>query len=844
MENKKTQINFQREGANKSASGFIIDLRSSVLAPPKNNNQSLPRLSIFKKFNERSKMNFSAPDLLALASRRRFSLAFLKKSSSFLKAAFRGGISKINPHFLRRNNNWLKNYQNKLSEFRKAVNKSARHLQKNFKTNQNYFKRRRLLEARLLFYRSIWSFLFILILIVIPFKAFSYWRLFDLDKLEANIMTASQAAFANLLAAGGAVENFDFNEAESALQKATDNFLEAGSELDKIGETILFFASWSSDEKIKLAAESKKFIQAGVQASYLGKNLLSAYDSLFNNDTENLSDRLDNLINFGNLAVSNATQLSEELKKIKSENLPSEYRQRFEDLKNQADLISSNLAVFIGSADKFQKILGISEDKRYLLVFQNNAELRASGGFLGSYALVDIRDGKIRNLEIPGGGSYDTEGGLKMKVAAPPPLWLVSTRWHFWDANWWPDWPKTANNLMWFYEKSGGPTVDGVISLTPTVIEDLLEVTGPIDLQAEYGLIIDADNFWEAVQMTVEKDNLKITHPEIIANFPDNSEKISSAWPLEQDLERNSDNKPKKIIGDLTVKILDNLSTSFDREKLTGLMSLLEKNLSSKQILFYFKDAYLQEEFSKRNWSGEIKETNRDYLAVINTNIAGQKTDRKIFESIEHYSQVDDNGEIINTLKITRNHTGLKNEPLYGVRSVNWLRVYVPLGSELISAEGFISPDPKYLQDKPESDWIKLEDLEAENQAQIDSASGTIIYNDSGKTVFANWLMIDPGESRTIILNYRLPFNFFTQSEKSFQDKLRERFFPDIETSFDYSLLAQKQAGAISSSFVSRLTLPSSLKTVWAYPDAIKESFGWQINSELNTDKYWSILVK
>jgi len=48
---------------------------------------------------------------------------------------------------------------------------------------------------------------------------------------------------------------------------------------------------------------------------------------------------------------------------------------------------------------------------------------------------------------------------------------------------------------MWFYEKSGGPTVDGVITLTPQIIEEFLAQTGSIDMQEEYGLIVDADNF-------------------------------------------------------------------------------------------------------------------------------------------------------------------------------------------------------------------------------------------------------------------------------------------------------------------------------------------------------------
>ena len=58
---------------------------------------------------------------------------------------------------------------------------------------------------------------------------------------------------------------------------------------------------------------------------------------------------------------------------------------------------------------------------------------------------------------------------------------MIAPQWYFWDANWWADWPTSANKLMWFYEKSNGPTVDGVVSFTPTVMEELLKIIGPIE---------------------------------------------------------------------------------------------------------------------------------------------------------------------------------------------------------------------------------------------------------------------------------------------------------------------------------------------------------------------------
>lgn len=94
--------------------------------------------------------------------------------------------------------------------------------------------------------------------------------------------------------------------------------------------------------------------------------------------------------------------------------------------------------------------------------------------------------------------------------------------------------------------------------------------------------------------------------------------------------------------------------------------------------MFYFKDKDLQQAVIERNWGGVMSEAPGDYLMIANTNIAGAKTDRVIKENILHETFVSLDGSITNRLTVTRTHTAHKNEPLVGVRNVNWLRVYVP----------------------------------------------------------------------------------------------------------------------------------------------------------------------
>lgn len=706
-------------------------------------------------------------------------------------------------------------------------------------------------NEKVVWYRSLLSFIGILLLIITPLKLLSYFELLDFQGFEDKIVGRSRLAFNNILAAADSVSRQDFQGASQDFQKAGADFLAAQEELNKINDSILALGSLSSDPKLKLAAESKKFLTAGALASSLGQNLVLATDSLFNGDKGSFSATLDSFSHYGRLAVSDARKLEAALNKIEPDNLPEQYRAKFISLDKQVSLLADNLDSFVSASEKLKNILGSTRDRRYLLVFQNNAELRASGGFLGSYALVDLRDGQIRNLEVPGGGSYDTEAGLKHLVVAPRPLWLVNPLWHFWDANWWPDWPTTAKNLMWFYERSDGPSVDGVISVTPTVIERLLEITGPIDLTKEYGLVISADNFWETVQKIVEQKNLAKTDPMAIAELAATLDKaastapIKTAVPLEQDLENNAGNKPKKIIGDLLAKILEVLPQKLNKDNLVKILAAFETSMSEKQILLYFQDPSLQEMASGHNWAGEIKATDRDYLLVVDTNIAGQKSDRKMTEKIEHLSVVSPDGSIINTVTISRTHTGLKNEPLVGVRNVDWLRVYVPRGSKLLAAEGFRTPEDKYMQEKPEADWEK-DPLLANEEAAVEGPGGAKVYIENDKTVFANWVMTDPGETSVITLQYRLPFNMFSRpaTAGSWLERLNELLNPDSDSLRPYSLLLQKQPGAKNANFSSRLVLPAGWHIFWRYPETLLGDTSWEISAPLAADSYTSVLLE
>jgi len=140
------------------------------------------------------------------------------------------------------------------------------------------------------------------------------------------------------------------------------------------------------------------------------------------------------------------------------------------------------------------------------------------------------------------------------------------------------------------------------------------------------------------------------------------------------------------------------------------------------------------------------------------------------------------------------------------------MRIYVPIGSELIEAGGFDTIDND-LYKKPTPGSILDEDLEIiEGKVVIDKKSGTRINNEFGKTVFGNWVLTDPGETKNIVLKYKLPFSVnLRKPEETFWDKVTKYFDKTLKPSSFYSILVQKQSGSDKTSYSSEIILPKNL---------------------------------
>jgi hypothetical protein len=127
-------------------------------------------------------------------------------------------------------------------------------------------------------------------------------------------------------------------------------------------------------------------------------------------------------------------------------------------------------------------MLGASQPRTYALLFQNNAEVRATGGIAGSWAIVRVEHGGVQIVKQ--GSAGDVNGHLT-GVPVPPDVAAVSTNrpgTFFQDVDMSPSFPTDATLASAMFEQAYGIAVDGVISTDPVALAGLLRATGPVQL--------------------------------------------------------------------------------------------------------------------------------------------------------------------------------------------------------------------------------------------------------------------------------------------------------------------------------------------------------------------------
>ncbi len=619
---------------------------------------------------------------------------------------------------------------------------------------------------------------FVALLFVVPLavaESFGALRIGKHDLVAQGVEAATL-----LRAAGSAAVARDFVGARNDFAAAGHRFADLRSSLGPIVPALAVSELLAPGTSLSAGSE---LLAAGAEAATGGERLMTGVASL--QTAGDPADKLRMLAASFADAAPHLDRAAAELARVSADAVPAAYRDAVQTAKTELPTLAAAVRKTVAVADLLEPAMGATGTKRYLVVFQNNAELRPTGGFIGSFALVDVDRGNVKHVEIPGGGSYDLKGNFALHLNAPQPLHLINPRWQFQDANWYPDFPTSASQLARFYEKSGGPTVDGVIAINESLMEKLLGVVGPIDMP-EYGKTITADNFYLQTQTQVELDYDKTA------------------------------NKPKQFIADLAPKALDRILHA-DGAAALQLAAALDRALAEKDLQFWFTDDASEAKAASLGWDGAMRQTDGDYLAIVHTNIAGQKTDLVMHEDVRDDVKILLDGSGIVTLTVSRAHDGKKGDLFTGVRNVDYMRVYAPEGSTLVRADGFAAPDPKLFKLSDPSDRDDASLAAQEGASTTDAGSGTDVSIENGKTVFGNWIQTDPGRTSVVTLVYRLPagtIKLRIPPEKGL-DAIVARLRGDGRPRLQYSLVVQKQAGLNPPTFASTVELPQGYAAVW-----------------------------
>lgn len=147
----------------------------------------------------------------------------------------------------------------------------------------------------------------------------------------------------------------------------------------------------------------------------------------------------------------------------------------------------------------FRAFLGDGSDKLYLLAAQNSAEIRASGGFPGSMGTIRIEDGVLTIDDFK--TVYDM-----ISVNPPTEAHITDTEYLLFsgsldyarDACYIPDFERVGEIWALAYESKNDEHIDGVISLTPVIIQKVLAYTGAVTLSD--GTELNGDNATQMLQ--------------------------------------------------------------------------------------------------------------------------------------------------------------------------------------------------------------------------------------------------------------------------------------------------------------------------------------------------------
>lgn len=352
--------------------------------------------------------------------------------------------------------------------------------------------------------------------------------------------------------------------------------------------------------------------------------------------------------------------------------LPAPLRTQLADVDRALER-AGGLAALAAELPAVERALGVDGPVRYLVLFQNPAELRLGGGFPGTVALVTLERGQLRDYEFfevhQITDTYVAHRAQPVPEPYPIATYFPQGELLLHDATWWADFPRGAALTLRMYNQTGLPAASGIVAVQPAAVSDILAATGPITIEVDgERRVITADNVYDEVErprrLRRQGEDIDVRHKQVLA-----------------------------LIG---TELLERLRQA-DRSTLVEVVQRLRDAAARRDLQLYSADPTVQEMLDRRAWSGRlVPDPDTPTLAVSLANLVTNKGSLALQPSLELELGPRAGDQRAGRLTLTLVNTATnQDDPFYGGFQRWWIELALPPGSQLLGASKPAAPDPE-----------------------------------------------------------------------------------------------------------------------------------------------------
>lgn len=340
-------------------------------------------------------------------------------------------------------------------------------------------------------------------------------------------------------------------------------------------------------------------------------------------------------------------------------------------------------------------VLGVDERKRYLILFQDNAEIRSTGGWISTYAILAIEGGQIRELYID--DIYNAQAVLKLKnqsYRSPNSLQLAlpDTTFSFPLVNWYPNLDSVLlSSEQFVYDLEKGNSLDGLITVDMIFVQKLLDKWGGLQVPGESELVTSQNLY----------NNIFETYSGELPNDPRKSTFLTDFFDA------------------FVTKIFSSKLTTD-----TDIFDAISQSISEKHILFTFKNSMARAYADRNGWDGNLDSKFQTAPINIDWNWGANKANLYIKKNHTLDIDIKDENTIYYTYQIAIQNDSTKEEYPQGEYK-NYIRIYIPYNATVTSIRGITNN--KYS-----------------------------IYEEDGYKIVAGWFNIPIKETQTLEIKYNI----------------------------------------------------------------------------------------